>query len=284
MISFFKRQFLPQKSPQPLETPVYLFCYHKVGTILLAKVFREICSTFGWRFKSVIGRAEEIPSDADVILFMHSLVDLSQVERAYVGVHFIRDPRDVIVSGYLYHKRCSEDWCVNQTHDTTEPIFFPNLPWSQQHKPEDWKRDYIESLQGKSYQQNLLNRSQSEGILFELNHYGTWTIESMLDWDYNNPRVKEVRFESVMRDFDGTFRNIFNHLSFSENQVKRALRIARKEDLSRKSDRQLRANKHVSSRDITKWKQYFDSANISVFRQRFGETLLKLGYEKDNQW
>ena len=26
----------------------------------------------------------------------------------------IRDPREIIISGYLYHKRCTEIWCINK--------------------------------------------------------------------------------------------------------------------------------------------------------------------------
>lgn len=284
MISKLKNWFQPRKNHTSPAVPIYLFCYHKVGTILLAKVFRKICSKFGWRFKSVIGLAKDIPTDADVVLFMHSLVNFSSIKHAYVGAHFIRDPRDVIVSGYLYHKRCSEDWCINELPDATEPILFPNLPWSQQHKPESWKAQYIESLGKKSYQKNLLERDQDAGILFEMSNYGAWTIDSMRDWDYTNPWVKEVRFESLMNDFDGVFTALFEHFGFSEKQIKQGLRLAQKEDLSRKSDRQLRGNNHISSRKTTKWKTYFEATHKEAFNNRFGNVLSELGYETNDDW
>ena len=284
MISIIKNWFKPRYSFPPPEVPIYLFCYHKVGTILLAKIFREICVRFGWRFKTVIGKAEAIPTDADIILFMHSLVDLEVVKHNYIGAHFIRDPRDVIVSGYLYHKRCSEDWCVNESPSATEPILFPNVPWSQQHRPEAWKAAYIKSLNNTSYQQNLLQRNQSEGILFEMNNYAAWTIESMLDWDYSNPRVREVKFEALMGDFDATFKKIFEFFGFTEIQRQHGMRIAQKEDLGRKSDRQLRANNHISSRQTTKWQRYFETSHKEVFEKRFKGALAKLGYEESDAW
>lgn len=251
---------------------------------MLAKVFREICTSFGWRFKKVIGLAEQVPTDADVVLFILSLIDLSQVTTPYIGMHVIRDPKDVIVSGYLYHMRCSEDWCINENPDATEPILFPNLPWSEQHKPEEWKRIYLDSLRDKSYQQILLEKNESDGLLFELYHYGFWTIQSMLEWDYNNPVVREIRFESIMSNYDETFREIFEYFDFSKTQIRRALLIAAREDLSRKSKRQLRANPHISSPNTTKWAEYFTQSHKDTFKDHFGDALSRLGYEKDEQW
>jgi hypothetical protein len=284
MISTIKNWFKPRYNFPPPEAPIYLFCYHKVGTILLAKVFRELCQQFGWRFKTVIGKAKEVPTDADIVLFMHSLVDLGAVKHGYLGAHFTRDPRDVIVSGYLYHKRCSEDWCVNESPDATEPILFPNVPWSQQHRPESWKAAYIESLNNISYQQNLLDRDQGEGIHFEMHNYAAWTIDSMLDWDYANPRVLEVQFEALMGEFDTTFAQMFEFFGFSDIQIKHGLRIAKKEDLGRKSDRQLRANKHISSRQTTKWQRYFETSHKEAFEKRFEGALAKLGYAEGDSW
>ncbi|MCI5212191.1 MAG: hypothetical protein D3910_26190, partial [Candidatus Electrothrix sp. ATG2] len=248
--------FLSKKVAAP-SVPIYLFCYHKVGTILLAKIFREICTTFGWRFKTVIGLAENVPEDADIILFMHSLIDLDSVDIPYIGAHFIRDPRDVIVSGYLYHKRCNEEWCINDQFDFTEPILFPNLPWSQQHRSEKWKREYLNLLKGKSYQQILRDKSERDGLLFELNNYGSWTVESMLHWDYDNSRIKEIQFEALINTFDDTFREMFEFFGFSEKQIKHCLRIAAKEDLNRKTKRQLRKDPHISPGGVTKWYGYF---------------------------
>jgi hypothetical protein len=264
--------------------PTYLFCYHKVGTFLLKNCFERICAEFGWRYREVYGKCNAIPDDGDVILFPHSQVDLNLAAKPYVGVHFYRDPRDVIVSGYLYHKRCNEAWCVNTNFDAREPILYPRVPTSQQHRPEEWKRRYLASLEGKSYQQNLLDRDQDQGLLFEMRHYAEWTIETMLTWNYHNPSVLEVPFETVMSRFDDTFLALFEHFGLSESQTARALEIAVREDLGRMSDRQLAANTHISSRKITKWREYFRDTHKNAFRQQFGNALVQLGYEASDNW
>lgn len=251
--------------------------------MLLSKVFSEICFAFGWKFAKVLGKSVNVP-DADVVLFAHSLVDLNAITTPYVGAHFIRDPRDIIVSGYLYHKRCKEKWCTNTRFNLDEPILFPNVPYSQEHRSEEWKRRYVVSLGNRSYQQNLRERTESDGLLFELHHYGAWTIDSMLLWPYNNPRIKELRFETVMSHFDETFREMFVHFGFSNDQVTRALQIAAKEDLGRLTEKQLKANPHISSRQTTKWHKYFKDVHKEAFKQRFGDALVQLGYEKSDHW
>ena len=88
----------------------------------------------------------------------------------------------------------------------------------------------------------------------------------------------------VMGEFDATFKSMFEFFGFSESQVDKGLRVARKEDLSRKSDRQLRANTHISSRQTTKWQRYFEPSHKEAFAKRFKGALVKLGYEEGESW
>jgi pyruvate/2-oxoglutarate dehydrogenase complex dihydrolipoamide dehydrogenase (E3) component len=48
----------------------------------------------------------------------HAL-DLDQFEDIKV-IRFIRDPRDLIISGYFYHKRGGEDWCDYKNPTTVD--------------------------------------------------------------------------------------------------------------------------------------------------------------------
>lgn len=285
MLSYLRKNIFQRDSDKTgRDIPIYLFCYHKVGTVLLAKVFRNLCAENGWTFERIFGKCEQIPRNSDVVLFTHSLIDLDLLDKPYVGVHLIRDPRDVIVSGYLYHKRCKEEWCFNSNFDLSVPILYPRVPYSQEHRPEAWKTEYLKSLRGKSYQQTLNDLTESEGLLFEMNHYGAWTIESMLDWNYENQNVEEIRFEELMNDFDQTFRRMFEYCGFSAVQVEQGLQIAAREDLNRLNDDELERNTHISSRQTTKWHKYFTAVHQEAFKERFGDALVRLGYKTEQDW
>jgi len=266
------------------KVPICIFCYHKVGTMLTGKVFGELCEAKRWKFHTLLGKQTKLPRRAGVVLFAHSLIDPRQLGTPYTGIHMIRDPRDVIVSGYLYHRRTAEKWCVNSNHVFKAPIGFPQVPYSQQHRSEDWKIRYLKSLDGKSYQQNLLSRSQHDGLLFEMDHYGLWTIESMKQWQGDKGRILELRFEDLMDRYDETFRRIFAHLGFRGSELELCMEIASRHDLGRKSEREIEEIAHVHSKQTNRWKDYFEPGLKEAFIEKFGDVLIDLGYEKDHSW
>ena len=269
---------LPQRMRRKPATPIYLFCHHKVATVLLTKVFREVGLANGWTFHVLRGRQTQAPRNPGVTLFSHA-GDAETFAKPFVGVHVVRDPRDVIVSGYLYHRRTAEAWCVNQDFSTAPSIAFPQVPYSQEHRSEAWKRDYLRSLNGKSYQEHLLSLSPEEGLIFEMKHYGAWTIESMLEWNYAQAGVLELKFEALMGSYDATFCSVFEHLGLSGKQHAAGMCAAAKHDLSKKSAAEVAAIQHVSAREPSKWRHYFTEEHHAAFRELFGDALVKLGYE-----
>lgn len=235
-----------QRKNSSRKLPIGIFCYHKSGTVLLTKVFSEICYKNGWKFKILFGKQTQLPQDADVVLFGHSLIEIADINTPFIGLHVIRDPRDVIVSGYHYHRRTTEAWCTNSNLSLKPPIQFPQVPYSQVHRTEAWKLAYLESLNGKSYQDHLLGISQDDGLLFEMRHYGAWTIESMREWDYGNSNVLEVKFEDILNNYNGTFSRIFEHFRFSVAEQKNARETAANHDLNRKSTAEIENMAHVT--------------------------------------
>lgn len=269
---------------QPRNIPIYIFCYHKGGSKLLSKIFRQICVVKNWKYQVLVGNQSRLTETTDVVLFAHSQIDLFNITKPYIGVHVIRDPRDIVVSGYLYHLRTNEEWCINSDFSSKPPILFPKVPYSKQHQSENWKRKYLEGLNGVSYQENLLSMSQRDGLHFEMNHYGAWTIENMRNWNYSRDNILEIKFEEIMSNYDDTFHLLFEHLGFSISEIEMGINIASHHDLGRKSTEEIRKMDHVSSKNTTKWKKYFELEHKRAFIRRFNNVLVELGYEKDNNW
>ncbi len=267
-----------------LDVPIFIFCYHKAGSAFFGGIFRDLSKVNGWKFQHLLGMRKQAPVHCDVVFFCHSLFDHALFELPFRGVRMIRDPRDIIVSGYLYHRRTTEKWCVHTELNPDPPVRFPKVPRSQQHHDEVWKTRYLESLNNMSYQQNLLTLSQDDGLMFEMEHYGAWTIENMLTWPGGRDDVLELKYEDLMNDYNGTFQAIFQYLDFTEPQMRSAMHVASLYDISSKSDRQLEKMEHVSSRQASKWRDYFTERHKQAFRERFGDVLIQMGYEKDDQW
>ena len=259
--------------------------HHKCGSALFGTIIQKICEHMNLSFCGAKGPAKKaIYEYYDVVNFANSTIEFVKLNRPYTGTHMIRDPRDVIISGYLYHAHCKEKWCRNVPDITIRPIEFPQIPRSQYSRSGKWRKEYIQSLNGCSYQDNINNRNQNDGILFEMNHYGRWTIESMLDWDYDNPHIMEIKFEDVMRDFMGSFEKIFSHYEFSEQISCELLKLIGNENINNISDKEIQESDHIHSRQTSKWQKYFSSEHKALFKDMFGDVLINLGYENNNNW
>ncbi|MFC2175548.1 sulfotransferase domain-containing protein [Bacteroidota bacterium] len=275
-----KRQFLHSSA-----TPrIYIFSYHKVGTKLLAKIYQEICWQWGWNFKNIPGTVKDILSEIDVAVLLHSQVRVEGLSQPFKGVHLIRDPRDILISGYLYHMRTTEEWCINEEFHTGDTISYPQVPYSQEHRSEEWKVSYLNGLNGKSYQNNLKALGQKDGILFEMERYADWTISEMAKWNYNDPRVLELKFEDLMSDMHSVSKTMLEFSELDEKQVALGLKIADRENILKKSEAEIDKHTHISSKNTTKWREYFDEDIKKAFIQRFGTILIDLGYEKNHNW
>ena len=87
-----------------------------------------------------------------------------------MGIHFRRDPRDLVVSAGFYHKHSDE----------------PQL-----HVP-------MEKLGGKTYQEHVNAMDSMEDVfLFELDHSAGMNIRHMLQWDYDRGFV-ELKYEDLV--------------------------------------------------------------------------------------
>ena len=213
-----------------------------------------------------------------VVFFLHSQIDYAKLPNEYIGIHMVRDPRDIIISGYLYHKRTTEEWCVNENFQTKDPIVYPQVPNSQMYRSEQWKVDYINSLNHTSYQNTINALEEEEAIIFEMNHYGKWTIEDMLKWDFEKANCLELKFEDVMSNYDDEMMKIFKHCNFSSSQIKAAKYFADKEDLNKMSKKDIEKHPHISSVKTKKWERYFTEKLKQYFDTHFSEVLKKYNY------
>ena len=266
-----------------LRRQILVFTYHKTGTVLAEQIMRAVGERFGLSVALHYGLVERLDPAPDIVLLAHSLVGADFAARPFRAIRIVRDPRDIWVSGYLYHRRYPEIWCVNTDFDPTPPITYPRVDYSFQHYPESWKQAYLAWLRGRSYQRNLLERDQEAGLAFELAGYTGCTLDAMRGWRLATADLLDVQLEAVSRDFDGTLRAIFRHLGFSEGENEEAIALAAPHDITRMSDEAVARNPHIHSRTISKWRDFLSAAQLGEFEQRYGDLIVNLGYPLSNQ-
>jgi len=81
------------------ETRFLVHCgYHKVGSYWFARVLGGIADHYGLRFQNC--EQSQLAPDTDIFMQQHSYIDMTELPQL-AGSHLIRDPRDMIESGYL---------------------------------------------------------------------------------------------------------------------------------------------------------------------------------------
>ena len=256
---------------------LFVFCYHKSGTQLFAKILTDLARHFGLVFARALGAVDQVDGTADIVLFSHSVIRFDLAASPHRGVRIIRDPRGIWVSGYWYHRRCDELWCVSADFDATAPISYPRVPYSQMHRPEGWKRDYLAGLGGRSYQANLLALDRDAGLAFEEMRYADWTAEAMAEWQ-PVPDTIDMKLESIAADFDTSMRTIFGHFGFAGDRLTDALRISRSHDVARMSDDAIAGNRHITSRDVSLWRSQLSRLQRRGFEERHADLIGSLSY------
>jgi hypothetical protein len=262
----------PAKRPQ-----ILVFSYHKSGTTLFHHVMHRMADRLGCNIRVQYGMVNAIDRGLDIVLLPHSLLGFEPA-RDYRAVRIVRDPRDIWLSGYLYHCRTVEDWCTNANLDPAPPITYPRVDHSMRHRPERWKRRWLQRLSGRSYQQNLLERDRDAGLAFELDGYTGCTLEAMRGWR-PLPHCIDVRLEDINTAYDATMFRIFRHLGLTEEECAIALEIAAFEDVNRMDDAAVAANVHIHSRTLSKWRDELTAEQVRGFERRHGDLIVSLGYQ-----
>jgi hypothetical protein len=256
---------------------ILIFSYHKTGTVLFQNVMGDIAARRGMRLLPIYGRAALLPREADILLIGHSQID-ALPERPFRAIRSVRDPRDIWLSGYLYHLHCAEPWCRNTDFSETPPIQFPRVPAAFHARRERWRRDYLRRLGGMSYQENLRRRDRDAGLMFELDNYTGVTLEDMRAWRFRDPRILDVKMEDLAAEFDAAMRRALLHLGFAEADMPELLRIAAAHDVGRMDEAALAANPHIHGRTLSKWRTGLTVAQLRSIEGRYGDVITGLGY------
>ncbi|PNU18896.1 hypothetical protein C2E25_15135 [Geothermobacter hydrogeniphilus] len=191
----------------------------------------------------------------------HAL-DLSRLGNKFRVSRFVRDPRDLIVSGYFYHRRGAEAWCniVNPCEFDWE-IVNGCLPANM-----DKRHSF------SSYLQSL---SKEDGLIAEID-FRKKHFDSMKQWPITDARIKVYKYEDIIGNeleiFDDIFR--FYEVSWLEKRI--GLFLA--DHFSAK--KQAGKTDHIRNPGVSQWKEHFTSKVQDYFEQQHGELIERYGYER----
>ena len=232
-----------------------------MGTIWMMRVLGRVAEEYGLVLQKCNTKADQLCAGTGVIFANHSQLDLDALGD-FVGSHMIRDPRDVVVSGYFYHLWTNESWA--------------HVPSSE--------------YDGQSFQQYLNSVNQSDGILAEINRFANYVDDyGLRHWNYSDDRIIEIRYEDLIKDEESVFQQIFRHYGFHHQAVRQSVKLALEFSFSRVTRRSVgqadaKRDQHLRSGKPGQWQTVLSSTHRAAIKEKLGDVLVMTGYERDLNW
>ena len=180
---------------------------HKVGTQLTYKIVEILNSSLGVSSRIII----------NTFYLFHQTYN---EEDKYITV--IRHPKEIIISGYLYHKICNEEWAVRVGGDyytLLKRLNFPNKALMLE-KHKDYINQAAQFSQPKSYQKKLNELSQEAGIIYEMNSLSKLTIDGMYNLpQYGKPNNFILKFEDLVFNHDKVIEDLCIFLNIDKEKI-----------------------------------------------------------------
>ncbi|WP_186315877.1 sulfotransferase domain-containing protein [Catellatospora sichuanensis] len=164
---------------------------HKAASSWSRAILREAAALLGLNMVTVIAPEQWAPYGSLAELVRQERVDLlslTNIEQRHYEtlpprrtVNVIRDPRDIVVSGYFSHRN-------------THGVHALGVTW---HELIDHRK-------------RLLELDVPDGLLEEIDFSG-YFLDHMSTWDYHQPEVLELQMENQISDQVAVWTQIFEH-------------------------------------------------------------------------
>jgi hypothetical protein len=273
------------------------FGHHKGATVWIRSIIIQVCKALDLNHAAVSNvrafnkdlTAFVSEKNIDFISYTNASFKYVQPLKHLRGFHVVRDPRDIVVSAYFSHLN---------THVT-----------------EGWS-ELVE------FRERLKSVSKDEGLILEMD-FRKGSFKNMYDWDYSCHHIKELKMEDLIQHPQEKFVEVFRHLGLIKHPSALAAIAQRvREAVSGFEKRLLKPvpkeppPNTVSEEELAKiiqanafsakaggrkpgeedlsshyrkgiagdWKNHFTQQHIDYFKANYGDLLLKLGYEKSQNW
>ncbi len=241
--------------------------YHKCLTVYYSRVFsalynRALKFSRGYKhFNSLIDDFYKESNKYKITSINNHALDLQRMGSEFRITRFIRDPRDLIVSGYFYHEQGFEEWSNKINPDETDwKVVNGSIP-----------RDISKDNSFSSYLQSL---SKEDGLIAEID-FRKKHFSSMKEWPLADPRIKVFRYEDLIGNELDVFKEIFSFYGLSYPEKWLGLMFANHFS----ANRQVNKTQHIRNPHAQQWKEHFTPRVLDYFDLQHGELLERYGYE-----
>lgn len=224
----------------------------KAGTVLTGRVFERFCELTGRKFfNTADDDINKVDLDSVGVIHNDGCFDNFEFEKKdHLGIHVIRDPRDIIVSATFYYRQ-------GPLHERN--IFIPRNYFGN-------KSFYEALIESKSFEEQLLCSLE----------YVHGTIERLRDWNYNDTRYLTVKFEDLCdaNKYLHTWETCIDHLNYSDEEKSILLSTAHEYSIHNNKPK----DQHYRSAEARQYKKFFTDRVTDAFNKQFNDVVELLGY------
>ena len=240
--------------------------YHKCLTVYYKRVFSTLYNYVFFlcggckHFNSLVDKFYENYKSVKVASINNHSLDLTRLTGDFRISRFIRDPRDMVVSGYFYHKAGRERWCniVNPASENFN-IVNGNIPSGMK--------------KGLSFAAFLQELDEEDGLIAQI-EFRKHHFESMAKWPMNHPKILTLKYEDVFQNESYAFNQIFSHYELPTFDRKIGSLLAEHFSAKKQSDKIA----HIRNPQPNQWRKYFTPKVSNYFNQRYSHLLEMYGY------
>lgn len=242
--------------------------YHKCLTVYFSRVLGGLYNRtlpLSRGFKHFNSRIDDFYREAGnyrVASVNNRALDLDRLGLARVS-RFIRDPRDLVVSGYFYHRRGAEPWCNVVSPGESDWATTNGNPPTRMGR-------------NQSFAEYLRGLSEEDGLLAEA-EYRKHHFASMLRWPADNGSIRTYRYENIVGNEETVFRDLFSFYGVSWPERFLGLRLARKFAAGRQSG----STAHIRDPKPAQWRKYFTPRISAYFAENYGAVVQRYDYSPD---
>lgn len=242
--------------------------YHKCLTVYFSRIMRSVfnrCLAWSGGYRHYNSHLEDFYKgfrEHRIASVNNRSLDLESLGEFRIS-RFVRDPRDLVVSGYFYHRRGAEDW-VSIEAPTADDWYFANgvVPAAMRG----------EQISFAGYLQSI---PEEEGLLAEL-EFRRHHFDSMARWPNRHPKIVTYRYEDIIGNETRVFQELFEFYGLSSIERQLGDWFARRYSIRKRS-----TDPHVRNPAPGQWRRHFTPRVKRAFDAEHGALMELYGYPKD---
>jgi hypothetical protein len=245
---------------------IYFLNDHKVGFVVSNKI------------KNNIINVTKIPIEHKAFFYFNTDISLNQNDKLII---FIRHPKEIIISGYLYHKKCTESWCITPNSNYLDYAYKINNIDLNNKKYEKIRKLAYKFSDSIIYQTKINNYNTIDGIKYEMKSVAYITLIGLykiLETYKDNNNVLFIDLEKLIYDSENILKKIYKFINIDNKYYNILINKYNKYNILKKNNND---NKHITNIDLKKQRylDYWNNELENYFNFLYPNDLIQLYFK-----